>query len=142
MRRLDEAEEVVLSPFHRGEKYFLDEVITACDVRIREGAVVRPESKNRMVREMEKYAPPPSFGAQRQIGAGVLRHSTKTAGARARAAPSFRPMQINSDQFRSDSCFSSAGSIDRKRIRMRQKPYACATRLGLLLGPSLLPSSK
>ena len=44
--------------FQRGERYLLDEVITACDIRLREGGVKRVESKSKLVRRMEKYAPP------------------------------------------------------------------------------------
>jgi len=44
--------------FQRGERYLLDEVITACDIRLREGGVKRVKSKSKMVRRMEKYAPP------------------------------------------------------------------------------------
>jgi hypothetical protein len=43
--------------FQSGEQYPLSEVIDACDVRIREGSVVRRDSKNQMVRQMEKLAP-------------------------------------------------------------------------------------
>jgi hypothetical protein len=41
----------------RGQGHLLDEVIIACDIRLREGGVERVESKNKMVRRMEKYAP-------------------------------------------------------------------------------------
>jgi hypothetical protein len=44
-------------PFQRGEQYPISEVINECDARLREGGVVRRESKNEMVRLMEKYAP-------------------------------------------------------------------------------------
>jgi hypothetical protein len=44
--------------FQRGEKYLLEEVIIACDIRMRWGGVKRVESKNEIVRRMEKYAPP------------------------------------------------------------------------------------
>lgn len=43
--------------FKKGEKYLLSEVIGACDARIREGGVIRGESKDAKVRRMEKYAP-------------------------------------------------------------------------------------
>lgn len=43
--------------FKRGEQYLLSEVIGACDARIREGDVIRSESKNDMVRLMEAHAP-------------------------------------------------------------------------------------
>jgi hypothetical protein len=43
--------------FQEGEQYPLSEVINECDRRIREGGVIRDESKNNMVRRMEKYAP-------------------------------------------------------------------------------------
>jgi hypothetical protein len=43
--------------FEVGKKYDLSEVIGACDARIREGGVIRSESKNNMVRRMEKYSP-------------------------------------------------------------------------------------
>ena|ERR1035438_9927506 len=40
--------------FQKGEQYPLSEVINECDRRIREGLVIRRESKNKMVRLMEK----------------------------------------------------------------------------------------
>ncbi len=43
--------------FKKGEQYLLSEVIGACDARIREGGVVRSESKNAKVRLMEAQAP-------------------------------------------------------------------------------------
>ena len=43
--------------FKKGEKCLLSEVIGACDARIREGGVIRSESKNDMVRLMEAHAP-------------------------------------------------------------------------------------
>jgi hypothetical protein len=44
--------------FQKGEQYPLSEVINECDRRIRDGLVIRRESKNNMVRRMEKCAPP------------------------------------------------------------------------------------
>jgi hypothetical protein len=44
--------------FQKGEQYPLSEIINECDRRLRDGGVIRRESKNRMVRRMEKYAPP------------------------------------------------------------------------------------
>jgi hypothetical protein len=43
--------------FQRGGHYPLSEVINECDRRIREKLVIRLESKNEMVRLMEKHAP-------------------------------------------------------------------------------------
>jgi hypothetical protein len=43
--------------FQSGERYLLDEVILACDIRLREGGVKKVKSKNEMVRWMEKHAP-------------------------------------------------------------------------------------
>jgi hypothetical protein len=43
--------------FEVGEKYLLEEVIGACDARIREGGVIRSDSKDAKVRWMEKSAP-------------------------------------------------------------------------------------
>ena len=40
--------------FEVGKKYDLSDVIGACNARIREGGVIRSESKFEMVREMEK----------------------------------------------------------------------------------------
>jgi len=41
--------------FKKGEKYLLSEVIGACDARIREGSVIRRESKDAKVRRMEPF---------------------------------------------------------------------------------------
>ena len=43
--------------FQKGEQYPLSEVINECDRRLREGKVARRESKNDMVRLIEKHAP-------------------------------------------------------------------------------------
>lgn len=74
--------------FQKGEQYLLSEVINECDRRIREGGVIRRESKNEMVRKMEKS---PSativWCPKTDRGWGPL-HSMRTAGARSREAPS------------------------------------------------------
>jgi hypothetical protein len=53
--RFDELAEVGIS--RKASNIFLSEVIGACDARIREGGVIRNESKNDMVRLMEAHAP-------------------------------------------------------------------------------------
>ena len=48
--------------FQSGEKYLLDEVIIACDIRLSQGSVKKVKSKNEIVRRMEKHAPPTIVG--------------------------------------------------------------------------------
>ena len=75
--------------FQSGERYALSEVIDACDVRIREGDVVRRDSKNQMVRQMEKHAPATIVWCPKADRGWVPRHLTKTVGAQSRATLSF-----------------------------------------------------
>ena len=39
--------------FETGQSYLLSEVLGACETRLREGGVLRPESKSRMVKRIE-----------------------------------------------------------------------------------------
>ena len=76
--------------FQRSELYPLSEVVDACDDRIREGEIIRRDSKKQMVRQWRSTHQRPAFGVRRWIGFGEPRHSIRMVGARSREAPLFQ----------------------------------------------------